>query len=114
MRSPKYLNAREYAEQLYLSDNRDVQDFAREFIEALDFQEDSELSEIREKLDDAVEDEKASSYLDKVAWLKDEAETLAEIEEKIQECLPEFKDKSIEDIIPDMLKRLRPVQEFDL
>lgn len=118
MRSAKYLNAREYAERLYLSDNRDVQDFAREFIEALDFQADDQIQEIRDKLDKVTIHVDTATYVETIDWLIGEAETLGEIEEKIIESCPTY-TKAIErgdtvDVIADMLKRLRPVQEYDL
>jgi hypothetical protein len=96
MRSPKYLNAREYAERLYLSDNRDVQDFAREFIEALDFADELETAETK-----ARDNMQA-------------AETLQKIGDMISELCPAYDGMDIEEIIPDMLNRLRPVQEYDL
>jgi hypothetical protein len=113
-RSGKYLNAREYAERLRLSDNRDVQDFAEEFLEALDAVENSEFVAIQEVLDEYRDDVAGKTYLEKVKWLSTESDTLTEVEELIQKACPEFEDMAVEDIIPEMLKRLRPVQEYDL
>jgi hypothetical protein len=113
-RSGKYLNAREYAERLRLSDNKDVQDFAEEFLEALGAVEDSEFVAIQKELDEWSDDIAGKTYLEKVKWLGTESDTLTEVEELIQKTCPEFKDMAVEDIIPEMLKRLRPVQEYDL
>jgi hypothetical protein len=123
-RVTKYLNAREYAERLRLSENRDIQDFAEDFIEALDFVEDStgELVRLRDALDEAVSEDDASTYLGKVKWLSDEAETLLAISDKIYEVFPQFEEYSLEDIIDGLilLKQAalklnpKPVQEYDL
>jgi hypothetical protein len=117
MRSTKYLNAREYAERLYLSDNRDVQDFAREFIEALDFQADDEIDEIRKSLDEATkgkEKDAGKTYVEKAEWLAIEARTLANVEGIIGDLCPEYIGMDIEEAIAAMVTRLRPVQEYDL
>jgi hypothetical protein len=118
MRSAKYLNAREYAERLRLSDNRDVQDFAEEFIEALDNQDDTEISEIRAAIDDAAELAPEGSYKSKVEWLAGEASALDEIEDLIKDKCPEYTalidSRDTLEVIAGMIARLRPVQEYDL
>lgn len=113
-RSGKYLNAREYAERLWLSDNPDIQDFAREFLNALDTEEDSEFSQIKAILDEYRDDVAGKSYIEKVRFLDDASDTLEEIEDQIQKACPEYKDMEIDAIISDMLTRLRPKIEYDL
>jgi hypothetical protein len=120
LRSNKYLNAREYAERLYLSDNREVQEFALAFMEAIDAADDDSperrLEELEDKISEFTENKDEGTSLQRLQWLNDEAVTLAEMEEKIQECCPEYEDMTIEDIIPDILKRLqpKPALEYDL
>jgi hypothetical protein len=118
-RSGKYLNAREYAERLFLADNYDIQDFARDFLEALDAFEDEETDAIKEAIeaiDDIPADKKTN--VQKVEWLADEASTLAEVEEAIVNACPEYQAQiengDILDVIAGMVARLRPVQEYDL
>jgi hypothetical protein len=114
-RSGKYLNAREYAERLRLSDNKDVQDFAEEFLEALDAVEDSEFVAIQEVLDSYNDDFAGKTYLDKVKFLDGESDRLDAVEDEIRKACPEYgADMVIEDMVSEMLKRLRPVQEYDL
>lgn len=112
MRSAKYLNAREYAERLYLSDNRDVQDFALEFIEAFDEHEDYKI--IQKELDNWNDEVAGKTCLEKIQWLGDESNTLTEIDRLICIACPEYADRDIDEIIPELLKRIRPVQEYDL
>lgn len=119
-RSGKYLNAREYAERLRLSDNKDVQDFAEEFLDALDYQgDDRGAADIRKAIDKAtVNAADVSTYIEKVEWLEGEADGLDEIEKLIEEKCPEYavqiRSRDTKEIIEDMIKRLRPVQVYDL
>jgi replication-associated recombination protein RarA len=118
MRNAKYLNAREYAERLRLSDNKDIQDFAEDFLDALDNQEEGKLAEIEKRIDEyAVEAEggDAKNTLSKLDWLCRGSETLGIIETLISEFCPEYADTDTDDAIKEILsKRLRPVQEYDL
>jgi hypothetical protein len=119
-RSTKYLNAREYAERLFMSDNRDVQDFAKDFLDALDDLDGGKVMEIKAAIDAESEifPEDTKTYPDKIEWMVTEAGALGAIEESIAEACPGYADKiddgDIEEVIADMLKRLRPVQEYDL
>lgn len=114
MRSAKYLNAREYAERLRLSTNFDVQDFAEDFLDALDDREDAEA--IETKIDEFCGDRpKDESYVDNVDWLGRGSDKLNEIEDLIKEKCPEFpEDMDTLEIVEAMISRLRPVQEYDL
>lgn len=119
-RSGKYLNAREYAERLRLSDNPDIQDFAEEFLDALDDLDGGKVIEIKAAIDNESEifPEDTKTYAAKIEWMVAEAGALGAVEELIAESCPEYVEKiddgDIEEVIADMLKRLRPVQRYDL
>jgi hypothetical protein len=118
-RSGKYLNAREYAERLRLSDNKDVQDFAEEFLDALDFQDGQSQTEIEKTLDkftDGVDAEVGTSIVERIEWLGTGSDTLLAIEKSIGEDCPEYdiEKEDTETIITDLIRRARSKQVFDL
>lgn len=109
----KPLDAYEFAQQLRLSDDSAVADYADKFLTALDFYNSGNYEELCRDVEHYTKESGEDAIKRRIEWLGDRSHLLDELEEKIREADPKFKG-CIDAALVALISKLPPKLEYDL